>query len=301
MITSASRLRIFAPDALEKAALGAVRERERGGEIPRPGFDFLTRSRGITEHFHIFYNPILGDAGSYHAEAVLAVCERDYNIIQGIFGGIIPARVPFNVIISPGIGGAYHHGCEGTDLYCTDSPNTDFINMLVVAEEVEVFSAAQGLGWDCATTNGEALSRVLAEVLYPSAAVPIAAKWLNTERPDYITMNEQSPLSDGDPADRDDVSNACGVLFLNWLHYLGYGWDSIVQAGASSLGQTYTKLTLGRTDAFKQFSSFIQALFPKGIPVPSSLPNNPFPRPEPGDIDVLCRGLLLSMLLGARF
>jgi hypothetical protein len=306
MITRArSRLRILSTtDAAAQAALEAVREKERRGEIPRPGFDFPTIFCGSAKHFNVFFDPYLGASGASHAEAILAVCERDYNIIQRFFGGITPSRAPFNVIIVPsgdsprGVRGAYHHGCEGIDLYCEDSSDTDYIRMLVVAEEVEVFSATQGLRWDCGTTNGEALSRVLAEELYPDEAIVLASAWLNSERPDYITENEPSPLPDGKLADSDQVSNACGVLFLNWLHYqLGFNWDQIVQAGASSLGRTYTKLT-GQTDAFERFAAFMQAHFPAGTLV-NLRTNNPFPLPEEQSSEALVP-LLLSILIAPQ-
>jgi len=297
-------VRIFAPDAQAQAALDEVRERERRGEIPRPGFDFPTIFRGSAKHFNVFFDPYLGAAGAGHAEAVLAVCDRDYSIIQRFFGGITPSRVPFNVVIAPadapprGVRGAYHHGCDGIDLYCEDSPHTDFMKMLIVAEEVEVFSAAQGLGWDCGTTNGEALSRVLAEALYPAEAIVMASAWLNSDRPDYITENEPSPLPNGKLADSDQISNACGVLFLNWLHdQLGFSWEQIVQAGASSLGRTYTQLT-GQTDAFARFSSFMQTHFPIGTPV-NLTTNNPFPLPEQQPLEALVP-LLLSMLIAPQ-
>src|SRR5437870_50832 len=102
MITrTRSRLRIFAPDALAQAALDEVREKERRGEIPRPGFDFPTIFRGSAKHFNVFFDPYLDASGASHAEAVLAVCERDYSIIQRLFGGITPSRAPFNVVIAP--------------------------------------------------------------------------------------------------------------------------------------------------------------------------------------------------------
>src|SRR5437764_343980 len=116
-----SRLRILAPDAQAQEALDEVRDRERRGEIPRPGFDFPTTFRGSAKHFNVFFDPYLGVSGASHAEVILASCERDYSLIQRFFGGITPSRAPFNVVIVPsddpprGIRGAYHHGCDGID------------------------------------------------------------------------------------------------------------------------------------------------------------------------------------------
>ena len=43
---------------------------------------------------------------------------------------------------------------------------------LVIAEEDEVFEANFGHGWDCGASNGEGLSRVLANTMYPGLANP---------------------------------------------------------------------------------------------------------------------------------
>ncbi|MBV8822816.1 MAG: hypothetical protein JO123_08500, partial [Ktedonobacteraceae bacterium] len=150
---------------------------------PRERFDVLTTLRGSTQHFNVFFGASLGNAGADQADAVIAVCERDYSTLQAYFADITPPGLPFNVIITPNILGAYHYGCGVVDLYCQDSSNTDFINMLVVAEEVEVFAHAQDRGWDCSATNGEGLSRVLSEALYPKEGILVAPAWLDNGRP----------------------------------------------------------------------------------------------------------------------
>lgn len=185
--------------------------------------------------------------------------------------GVTPTS--FNVLIAAGIGGAYHSSCSATDLYCDASGvDVDHTRMLVVAEEVEVFSALQGLGWDCGASNGEGLSRALAATdLYPGSlnGFNSAATWLDTPgRPDYVNTN--------DPTDRNYVSTGCAVLFLNYLRYqLGYSWQAIVGAGGSTLRATYQSLT-GSTDALTPFKALLQRRFPEGTP--SGLTNdNPFP------------------------
>jgi len=45
--------------------------------------------------------------------------------------------------------------------------NANISSALAVAEAVEVFEAIQNRGWNCGASNGEGLSRVLAQVLYP--------------------------------------------------------------------------------------------------------------------------------------
>jgi hypothetical protein len=159
--------------------------------VPAVGFDYPVTLRGSTANFTVYYNPSLGANGPIIADGVLASCEMEYAWLQEQFGGI--SCGPFNIIISPGIGGAYHYGCGAADLYCdadtSATPNIDHTRMLLVAEEVEVFSAVQGVGWNCGASNGEGLSRILATELYPAQldGFTSAAYWLDASgRPDYV-------------------------------------------------------------------------------------------------------------------
>ncbi len=243
-----------------------------GAAAPPAGFDYPAAKRGSTAHFVVYYDPSLGADGITIADAVLATCERDYDRISAYFGGLTPSTM--NVIIAPGIGGAYHYGCDGKDIYCdaqTRPLDVDHTRMLAVAEVVEVFSAEQGKGWDCGASNGEGLSRVLATALYPAElnGFSSAASWLDAPgRPNFVDQN--------DPTDRNYVSTGCSVLFLNWLRYeLKYGWAQIVAAAASTLAQTYTNLT-GNTDGWARFSTQLAARYPVGTP--SGLgTDNPYP------------------------
>ena len=236
---------------------------------PTVGFAYPTTLEGSTAHFNVYYDPSLGANGQAIADGVLASCENEYNILSFLFGGIAPG--PFNIIIAPldpsgqGGGGAFHFGCGATDLYCdaktVPSLDIDYTRLLVVAEEVEVFSDAQGIGWDCGASNGEGLSRVLATLLYPAEldGYASAAVWLDTpDRPDFINVN--------DSTDRNYVSIGCSVLFLNYLHYqLDFQWQEIVQAGAPTLAQTYAQLT-GQPDGLTPFKALLQAFYPVGTP-----------------------------------
>jgi len=236
---------------------------------PQVGFVYPTILRGSTAHFNVYYDPSLGVNGQTIADGVLASCENEYNILSFLFGGI--AAGPFNIIIAPldpsgqGFGGAFHFGCGATDLYCdaktVPAVDIDYTRMLVVAEEVEVFSDTQGIGWDCGASNGEGLSRVLATLLYPAEldGYATAGIWLDTpDRPDFINVN--------DPTDRNFISTGCSTLFLNYLHYqLDFTWAEIVQAGAPTLAQTYTRLT-GQPDGLAPFKALLQAFYPVGAP-----------------------------------
>ncbi len=248
---------------------GKLLDRSSASAALTPGFDFPATLVGSTTHFTVYYDPGLGPNGLTIANGVLASCENEFNTLSFLFGGITPG--PYNIIIAPldpsgqGQGGAYHYGCSATDLYCdaktVPAVDIDYTRLLVVAEEVEVFSAAQSLGWDCGASNGEGLSRVLATLLYPAEldGYTTAAYWLDTpDRPDFINVN--------DPTDRNPVSTGCSVLFLNYLHYqLDFNWAEIVQAGAPTLAQTYTNLT-GQADGLSPFKALLQAFYPVGTP-----------------------------------
>src|SRR5262249_23222727 len=148
----------------------------REARVRVPRFDYLATLAGSTTHFNVYYANALGQAGDKVAQAVLRNCERDYQTLSGFFGQ--QQSIQFNIIIAPlsqqmdGTGGAYHHTCQATDLYCDvqlkPTVNPDVTSALAVAEEVEVFSAVQGGKWNCGGSNGEGLSRVLAEELYPN-------------------------------------------------------------------------------------------------------------------------------------
>ena len=265
---------------------GQVIDRGAAAEAGPVGFAYPANLRGSTTHFNVYYDPSLGANGPTIADAVLASCEWEYSMLQGYFDGLTPPTLPFNIIVVSGLGGAFHYGCGAVDLYCdgdtSATPDVNHTRMLVVAEEVEVFSAAQGRGWACGSSNGEGLSRVLATQLYPAElnGFESASSWLNAPgRPDFVTVN--------DPTDRNYVSTGCSVLFLNFLrHQLRISWEEIVRAAAPTLDQTYTILT-GRTDGLARFKSLVQAYYPEGAPVYLST-DNIFPLP--GVMEVFARG-----------
>ena len=257
---------VFAREGHELALGSAVAAGLPGGAV---GFDFPTTLRGSTTHFKVYYDPALGANGAVLADGALASCEHEYMSLVSYFG-VAPPN--FNIIIAAGIGGAYHYGCGAIDLYC-DASGTDVnhTRMLVVAEEVEVFSAVQAKGWNCGASNGEGLSRVLAATeMYPGSlnGFNSAATWLDGGRPDFVNVN--------DPTDRSYVSTGCSTLFLNYLRYqLGYRWETIVKAGGSTLAQTYQRLT-GHADGLTPFKALLQQHFPQGTPCGLHT-DNPFP------------------------
>jgi hypothetical protein len=227
--------------------------------------------QGHTRHFAVYVDPASGRHGIKNAEVVLATCEADYARISRYFGGLKAG--PFNVILFKYPTGAYHNTCAATDLFC-DAPinpaNEAYSEVLNIMEFVEVFESVHRKGWICGSSNGEALSRVLATEAHPPLlrGFETARDWLNSSRRNYVDHTLDSDTS--------YIANGCSVLFLNWLHYqLRYPWQQIVAAGAPTLGRTYTNLT-GKTDGFNRFKALIDSQFPAGRHS-GMVTDNPFP------------------------
>jgi hypothetical protein len=233
---------------------------------------------GYTAHFQIYIARSLLSIAVPLAEAVADGCEADYERLRHYFGGLTPEGLPFTVYLTPGTRGAYHHGCDGTGLYVEASTATPVeVRYLVVSEADEVFMAGQDRGWLCGSSNGEGLSRALAEDAYPPGVdgYYTAGDWLNSERANFVDHNDGS--------DGNFSSIGCSVLFLHYLHaQLGFSWAAITQVGARppdnpsiSLANTYTSLT-GRTDGYDSFYSLVTRRFPYGTL--AEIPrDNPFP------------------------
>ena len=146
----------------------------RRGEsvVTHPEASLLTHP-AHTPNFQVSYASSLGSDGQTIADAILATCEADYTTLQGYFGGISPAGLPFQIRVTSGNTGASHATCLATGLSigARSAPGVDtaFMRQLVIAEEDEVFMANFGHGWDCGASNGEGLSRVLANDMVPGA------------------------------------------------------------------------------------------------------------------------------------
>jgi hypothetical protein len=269
-----------------------------GGAIPvTPPVISRYTIGGYTANFGVFFENTLGSDGQPLADAILGSCEQDLSQLRSFFGGVSTGR--FSVFIDAGSQyGANHVSCASTEIHCLNvaynAPDGELENFLNCAEVDEVLMAAQAKGWDCGASAGEGLSRVLATELHPEGLTLFrsAHYWLNSARPDWVTQTAET--------DHDHVSTGCATLFINYLrHQLHFSLAQIVQAGGTTLQQTYEQLT-GSTDAFGPFASLLEAAFPPGVTV--DLPNdNPFPLSEVPDVmnepaqlagkDVLLSGL----------
>ena len=250
---------------------------------------------GRTEHMIVYTDGTPnGDAA---AQAVLKTAEADYQAVANWFGGIsLPpgqegddqttprTATPVQILIDQQAGGAYHFGCDATDIYIEPTP--ELANGFMVAELVEIFEAAVNNGWQCGNTNGEGLSRVLAgerNAKLGPLFTQTGQAWWQAGHADYVNSNAAD--------DRDENSNGCATLFLFYLNnQLGASWEKIVATGGATLGATYQKLT-GKSGA-QGFSDFIALLgglaqggtlnLPaSGNPFPIGAPSQPLPPMQP--------------------
>jgi hypothetical protein len=230
---------------------------------------------GSTAHFQVKHRSDV-TTGATLGQAVLSTCEADYRRLVGWFGGITPGGLPFTVTIQNGSNGARHATCTATGLLCDafSGSDADLVRMLVVAEADEVFMSNFGHGWNCAASNGEALSRILSAEIYPNSQTGFwtGASWLDGSRPDFVNTTEAT--------DGNFVSIGCGTLFINYLrNQLGFSINQIIAAGAATFRQTYKNLTADNNDPFPVFAGLLQSSFPAGLP--SGLANdNPWPIPS---------------------
>lgn len=216
---------------------------------------------GATPHLMVYYEAPLGERGKRLAAGLLARGEADYRWLKWCFGPSVSREFAFQVTLDSSGLGATHASCASAVIDCgvAESDDPSLVAFEMIAEMAEVFMAAQGRGWDCGASNGEALSRVLATARYPLElrGFQTAAAWLNSDRGDYVTRVEQS--------DRNPVSIGCGTLFINYLTtFLGFSLSSVVQTGGWCLANTYEALTF-RTDPYQAFRSLVDRVFPWGV------------------------------------
>ena len=232
-----------------------------------------------TKHFQVSVDSGLGAMGTTVADELLKTCEQDFLTLQGFFGGITPASLPFHLIVTSGNQGASHATCAGTALSIgAHSGPLPFMRSLVIAEEDEVFEASFGHGWNCGFSNGEGLSRVLANDMVPGVepsgfvSPPV---WLDGPS-DISGVLREDWISKTDHTDTNYFSIGCSVLFLNWMKFqLKFQWTQIIAAGAATLGETYHNLT-GKNDGWVTFQALIDAKFPSGK-LSGVATDNPFP------------------------
>ena len=265
------------PNSREFLPSAVVREPRTAEKIAAAapfGLDYPVTQVGVVGHITVSYDPSLGGQGLTLATQMLAVVSAPYQQMQSNFattGG------PVTVVVAPlsgnndGSGGAYHYGCDfssGGVLYLdatfanTTIKPLDLEVALYVAELSEAFMGTQNRGWGCGFSNGEGLSRYLAENASPGI-IPgwgvTGPSWAAAGFPDWVTKTE--------PTDRDYTSTGCAIVYLYWMRSLGFTISEIVQAGGTTLAANYQALT-GKSTAYQDLLAAV-----KGLKVTS---DNPF-------------------------
>jgi hypothetical protein len=257
-----------------------VREPVTAGVSAGP--DFPSTKVGSAGNVTTYYATSLGASGEALGRALLDSSVAPYTDMETLFG--VPGG-PVSVIVAPlsghhdGSGGAYHYGCDfasGGTIYLDATftlPNAaDVALALYVAEMSECFMGAQDRGWGCGYSNGEGLSRFLAERYTPSGSVPSWAvtgpSWVSAGYPDWVSTTERT--------DRHYASIGCVVLYLYWMLSLGHSDARMVAVAGNTLADNYRVLT-GKSTAYADLKAAVQA-----VTVTS---DNPFGAPPPRGAD----------------
>ncbi|GAC1312799.1 MAG: hypothetical protein NVS2B3_15140 [Vulcanimicrobiaceae bacterium] len=244
-------------------------------------------TRNCSIHF------IDNEDGTFRAGAIAQTCESDIERLGKLF------RIVFDVdglnhggirvyIISPPGGGASNPGWGGPlspsdmDINGDYAParvnaqtpivRAEFARFLFVAELAEIMmGVVAGNRWNAGSSEGEALSILLATELHPmgyyGGAVgdaPRVNTWLQSSRPDWLSRTE--------PTDKNKLSYGCGILFLNYLrHQLGFDLASIIATRppfdlatlGGKLADRYAELTgKAATQAYPEFTALLERHLP---------------------------------------
>lgn len=253
-------------------------------------FDYNVSNVGKTQdgRVEVWYDPALGSGGLALAQVLLSqiqtVMEVNDNFfeVKGLAGNLLLVSLSGQ---SDGSGGAYHYGCAfdaaqtgASDWYIDYATFSNGMDLgLAQAEVSESYMGLQGKGWDCGGSNGEGLSRVLAEQMCggPMGALSdfqTFPSWQEADSPNWIDQTE--------PTDQNPVSTGCAVGYLYWMQSLGYTWGQIIQAGCpdGTLASNYKALTgkEGGWDAFMLAVNQLKGEIVTDNPWPSA------PKPAPG-------------------
>jgi len=239
-------------------------------------FDYAPTQVGVVGEVTVSFDESLGPPGLALAQQLLSAVAGPYNDMQ-VFFGIAGSAV--EIIIAPlsgkndGSGGAYHHGCDfgtGGVLYLDATfAAADPLSLAVclyVAELSECFMGAQGGGWGCGFSNGEGLSRFLAEQETPLGTIPSWAitgpAWAEAGFPDWVNETEQT--------DGNYVSTGCAIVYIYWMRSLGFSISQIAIAAGATLAENYQTLT-GKTTAYEDLLAAVQ-----GVTITSDSPFGPW-------------------------
>ena len=261
---------------------------------------------GQTTHFLVRYEDTLGAAALNVANAVFAVCEADLQKLSfympyqagGAGDPFIQRKILVQIVAvpgGPGFASADNNGFfPGNLSRIRINPfaapgvaiSNDYAGFVFVAEMAEILMGFYG--WDAGSSQGEALSRIMAEVLHPASTQDFVSTWLSIgrPRPDWISHNALSLLDS--PFGRGDlnvIAYGCGIIFIYFLHsQLGFSFHEICTSGGTLLSDRYRRLTHATDDPSTRVGDLLDRHF--GTGAITGVPNNPFPLYE-GDARIL--------------
>lgn len=266
-LTSVDRADVFAH---VQAGAAARLERMTQDRAAGAGFDFPTQLIGKTPDglATLYVDPALGSAGVTDAQAVLAGTPAILSANAGYFAPKTPAPAIEIVLAAlggrtDGTGGAYHYGCNykigGVIYVCYAAGDAGTMLALLEAEVSECSMGKQSKGWMCGQSNGEALSRLLAELVSGGPDGKLASfasgpAWDQAGRPNWIDATE--------PTDQSYPSIGCGMVYLYWMISLGHDAAKLAQAGCpkkKTLAANYAAIT-GKATAWADFKAAVDAL-----------------------------------------
>jgi hypothetical protein len=252
-VVGARPAKVMLPTTSTATATPTLRSARHLSAAATDNFDYPTKKVGTVGDITVLYDPDLGSPGLDLAKKLLTAVSTPYDDMKTLFASPGAAHT---VIVAPvsgnndGTGGAYHYGCDfdsGGVLYVDAtfaSTSVDPLNLevaLYVAELSEAFMGAQGGGWNCGGSNGEGLSRYLAETETPwgtLAAFSTGQRWAAAGFTDWVSRTE--------PTDQNAISTGCAVVYIDWMRSKGFTTAQIVQAAGATLADNYNTLT-GKT------------------------------------------------------
>lgn len=232
---------------------------------------------GRTTHFRVSFDSL---AIKSAASKLVPICDGDYELVSGWFGGVALPNEPVEILVSGYPPSTRSLPSGGLAFSPGRLPALSRVRYMFVYELSKRLMRVQDRGWIVPDGSGQgpAVARFLAaQVLaergegQPEPELQPANAWMASERSDYL----------GRPG-KGEVAAGCRVLFLYYLHVqLGFAVPEIVAAAAPTLSEAYHTLAGTAEDPFPPFKALLESRYP-GTETISGHPDNPWPMGETG-------------------
>jgi hypothetical protein len=265
---------------------------------------------GTTTHFIVTYDDAAGTPAQTNASALLATVEFDLFRLKTYFPyeaklGTDPlASNPISIrlqdtnfqgqpgpqrgggsnsgnIAAPGSPGVKPQPVQmlinafGANTNAAAPP--DYVRFVFVAELTEQLMLFYN--WPQDTNQSESISRVMAELLYPTQPYDTQncvspAPWVN----DWLAVRSTDTtqyLSTSVPGEFNSIAYGCGILFVNYMRFqLNLSLPDICQAAGSTLADRYHQVSGLTDDPLAAMNALLDKHF---LANPKLANNNPFP------------------------